>query len=827
MLSNHFGGIDVRMKTDESQTLITLSSYRTGQAPVLLVNNTPTWTIEYGEEGSGNKKYLGPSEKVLFTWEKPSGSRNLIWSINGLHGSKVFENSLRTDEYDQFRVGTAKFAWVSFLDGMQRVLLFTSNPPLALHLAKTTGESERIEQEMSANIHGIGLSLVNNDDIVRRELAYLSVTSSDIVWEIRKEGKSRYKSLTTGQCQAIERDFMIYRRMMDIGKPCDPRRVIDGGTIIVNYCEERMEVPHKGRIKRQFQKGLWLQMRSSQHQRQFHMKINHVQLDNQLSECLYPVIAAPVPPPRSITAISVPKPFVEVSILEYTSPSHSMKQYKYIHALVQEMHLKVELGFITALSLLLEEEEILEENTKEKLELDLSLARKELKEHAILTVSAGKKDFYDYLHLSPLKVHVSFSLTSYNARRDGSASGNRSSAFVNLLLQSFGVTITDSNDIVFRLAYFERKHQFFSLPDLTSEMVRHYTSQAIKQMYVVLFGLDVIGNPLGLAVGVARSVEDLFYEPFQGAVEGPSEFAEGLAIGVRSVFSGVVGGAAGTVSKITGALGKGLASLTFDEKFQQKRREAIKRRGQQNNLAVGMARNTRDLAMGVVGGISGVVLKPIEGATKDGVGGFFKGVGKGVAGLVTRPVGGAVDFASGTFDTVKRATEVNDEFSRARPPRYIHPDGVVRYYDLKEAKGAKILRQVEKGRISQDIYMMHESIIEGKELLMLTNKRVVYVKNNSVMGGWSTEWEFEYSTIQSIPTIEKEGNRWFLIIHPKEEKKTVMGLFNKSSGKKVFLPSGSTKDSAQFLARMIEDLRTCKDNFEPVLIKMILQKSKH
>ena len=60
-------------------------------------------------------------------------------------------------------------------------------------------------------------------------------------------------------------------------------------------------------------------------------------------------------------------------------------------------------------------------------------------------------------------------------------------------------------------------------------------------------------------------------------MEGPSEFAEGLAIGVRSVFSGVLGGAAGTVSKITGALGKGLASLTFDEKFMQKRRETIKR----------------------------------------------------------------------------------------------------------------------------------------------------------------------------------------------------------------------------------------------------------
>ena len=74
--------------------------------------------------------------------------------------------------------------------------------------------------------------------------------------------------------------------------------------------------------------------------------------------------------------------------------------------------------------------------------------------------------------------------------------------------------------------------------------------------------------------------------------------------------------------------------------------------------------------MGFIGGISGVVLKPIEGARDEGVGGFFKGVGKGVAGLVTRPTGGIVDFASGTFDTVKRATEVNDVVSdRVRPAR--------------------------------------------------------------------------------------------------------------------------------------------------------------
>jgi vacuolar protein sorting-associated protein 13A/C len=70
-------------------------------------------------------------------------------------------------------------------------------------------------------------------------------------------------------------------------------------------------------------------------------------------------------------------------------------------------------------------------------------------------VTKGQKDFFDNLHLSPLKVHVSFSLTSYKS----SKSASRRSNFFGLFLQSLGVTITDTDDIIFRLAYFERKHQ--------------------------------------------------------------------------------------------------------------------------------------------------------------------------------------------------------------------------------------------------------------------------------------------------------------------------------------------------------------------------------
>ena len=34
--------------------------------------------------------------------------------------------------------------------------------------------------------------------------------------------------------------------------------------------------------------NILVKVRTSPHQRQIHMKVNHIQLDNQLNECLYP-----------------------------------------------------------------------------------------------------------------------------------------------------------------------------------------------------------------------------------------------------------------------------------------------------------------------------------------------------------------------------------------------------------------------------------------------------------------------------------------------------------------------------------------------------------
>ena len=155
-------------------------------------------------------------------------------------------------------------------------------------------------------------------------------------------------------------------------------------------------------------------------------------------------------------------------------------------------------------------------------------------------------------------------------------------------------------------------------------------------------------------------------------------------------------------------------------------------------------------------------MKPIEGAREEGVGGFFKGVGKGVVGLVARPTGGIVDFASGTFDSVKRVTETSQEIGKKRPPRFLHSDGVVRYYNLKEAEGWKYLRDLEKGRYAEsDTYKTHEVIpVESPQVLLVTSHRIIYMGYQHVLGTWSLEWQYEYKDITGPPPVGQVSKAW-------------------------------------------------------------------
>lgn len=50
---------------------------------------------------------------------------------------------------------------------------------------------------------------------------------------------------------------------------------------------------------------------------------------------------------------------------------------------------------------------------------------------------------------------------------------------------------------------------------LKNEVLSHYQNQFLKQIHVLILGLDVLGNPLGIIRGLAEGVESLFYEPYK------------------------------------------------------------------------------------------------------------------------------------------------------------------------------------------------------------------------------------------------------------------------------------------------------------------------
>lgn len=78
------------------------------------------------------------------------------------------------DECGQFPYNAnTQIHWVSFLDGRQRVLLFTDDVAL-VSKALQAEELEQPDQEIILSIHSLGLSLVNNEN--KKEISYIGIT---------------------------------------------------------------------------------------------------------------------------------------------------------------------------------------------------------------------------------------------------------------------------------------------------------------------------------------------------------------------------------------------------------------------------------------------------------------------------------------------------------------------------------------------------------------------------------------------------------------------------------------------------------------------------
>jgi vacuolar protein sorting-associated protein 13A/C len=168
---------------------------------------------------------------------------------------------------------------------------------------------------------------------------------------------------------------------------------------------------------------------------------------------------------------------------------------------------------------------------------------------------------------------------------------------------------------------------------LANQLIAKYRGEALRQMHKVVGSADFIGNPVGLFNNISAGVQDVFYEPYQGILvgEGIEQLGIGLAKGAKSLVKKTVFSVSDSFSKVTGSVSKGLSLATMDQQFQAKRR-SNRARNRPKHAIGGLSSGAKALGTGFLSGVEGLAMRPLEGAEREGVGGFIKGVGKGIAG---------------------------------------------------------------------------------------------------------------------------------------------------------------------------------------------------
>lgn len=144
---------------------------------------------------------------------------------------------------------------------------------------------------------------------------------------------------------------------------------------------------------------------------------------------------------------------------------------------------------------------------------------------------------------------------------------------------------------------------------------------------------------------------------------------------------------------------------------------------------------------------------------------------------------------------------MGEETNRLRAPRCLHSDHHLRPYNRLEAEGNRLLKELEKGKYATtDVYTFHHTIIDKKEIVMLTDKRIAYIIHNDMFGGWQVEWSYTWQELQIPPKIVPKG-----ICITTSEKKKKIGLFGSTDGGKIILISDPEVKESVF--REIESLR--------------------
>lgn len=467
-----------------------------------------------------------------------------------------------------------------------------------------------------------------------------------------------------------------------------------------------------------------------------------IQIDNQLYGGIFPILLYPSVVPKTGKEMEA-HPIFHTAITRVKDDSYGVLYVKYFTFLLQQMTFEIDEDFIFAL---IDFAKIpgaawSEEKEGKLFEGELDIPEPQQEEH-------GKDVYFELLHLQPMQIDLSFVRTERINAEDTMAVNNPFMFAVNVLTMSLG----NINDAPLRYNALMIENARITPAALIANIQSHYVQESLRQVHIVLGSADFLGNPVGLFNNISSGVADIFYEPYQGLVmtDRPQDLGIGIAKGASSFVKKSVFGFSDSMAKITGSMSKGLAAATLDKEFQDQRRMS-RARNRPKHALYGITSGGNAFANSLASGIGGLARQPFEGAEKEGLPGFVKGVGKGLLGFATKPAIGVFDLASNLAEGVRNTTTVFDQegLDRVRLTRFIGQDGIVRPFSQREALGQFWLKTLDNGKYFNENYIAHLEL-PGKDMLtMLTYNSIMLVRTKKMQ----TEWDVP---LRDIAKISKE-----------------------------------------------------------------------
>ncbi|XP_063887436.1 intermembrane lipid transfer protein VPS13A-like isoform X2 [Scylla paramamosain] len=842
-LNVHVSGVG-----SDSPVTITFDKYQPGDAPVKIENWCEDVHLRLHQKGSNQTHLLAPHQSQLYTWDDPTLPRELLWNIYNRksedlpavidkddHGSKcVTITSLKPGMVrtkSQSSVGTPKTRpkklghrqrakttaasssdseeetesivekthgqylvadtksqstkmrrdkmlvhWVSYKQGSQRVLLFTQSDRLA---ATTRLPMERARLEVCLALEKIGLSLINEG---HREVAYLTLMPGAAKWEIEVDGV--WKVPPSLELIAWLEDQYLNNKQSKVNLRGSLQ--IKGNTVEleVDLTTMYMTKPFSGKLRRTKRSAVWFHYRHSHHYSYVALHLHRLQIDNQLMDAVFPTVFYPINENGSS------QPCLSVcALLHFTVGC--VTTIKHLSIVAQEFFLKLDKGF------LLSTYEVLEPFLPGLHSGSIHAELKKLRTPVTFSAmkhqpSSDEGPHVERMCVAGLKVRFSFSprgtvLGSHGGQND----------MLEWFLTSLGATLTEMKNVSISVGHYER--QSFPWDKLMEDFVDHAKYQIVQQVYVLVLGLDILGNPYQRLRDLSQGVKDLIYQPAVGIIEGPDEFADGVARGAQSLMGHVVGGTADSLNLISSAVGNTIAMLSFDQEYRKKREQRLE---VQSSFPKTLLHAGRTFVMGVVLGLSGVVVKPVAGAQQDGVEGFFRGIGRGIMGLITKPALGVIDSVAMACDAVRRAVDLGHEvITRSRVPRHVSPYIALHPYSSHEAAGMALLASLCHGHYMQtDLYIAHAALSEANrpDMILISDKHIFKLERCGMWGNWDISWRVAVRNLLHQPTVK--DNTILLVLRQDESHSQLSGSEHQIRSE--------DSDVLVFLVRWIEVLTT-------------------